>query len=274
MRPTFPRPLFPSVAQRPVVSFFFKLQYLGVWQPVCPGKGGVGNRDEIRVQELPLVVDDGLPVEAPIARRPRRSARCGRRRCPIRTWGRAAGTGRRRLRRAGTASANCPWPAAPHRERCRPGKPGNARAARFGDCGLRLPSRADPQSSDDRRFSVPCRSRDTPPARCRHNRGRPVPAPGTPTRPRRGAPSSISAMLTVNWPFRSTNSRVPSRGSTSQYRRQRRRASNGGGSDSSDKSGNSGVRTASALAMTSWAARSASVRGDASDFRCTSKSDS
>jgi hypothetical protein len=68
-------------------------------------------------------------------------------------------------------------------------------------------------------------------------------------------------MLTVNSPFRCRNSLVPSRGSTSQNRRQARRASYGGSSPSSLMTGTAGSSAPSPAAITACDARSAAVTG-------------
>ncbi len=78
---------------------------------------------------------------------------------------------------------------------------------------------------------------------------------------------SISAMLTVNSPFRLMNSLVPSSGSTSQYLDPRTAASQSPARfDSSDSTGISGVSACSASQINVCDARSACVSGDASSF--------
>ena len=81
----------------------------------------------------------------------------------------------------------------------------------------------------------------------------------------------MSAMLTVNSPFRFTNSLVPSRGSTSQYRPHPALvAKSTSSADSSESTGKAGERASRPSTMVRCEARSASVRGDSSALRATS----
>ena len=80
----------------------------------------------------------------------------------------------------------------------------------------------------------------------------------------------MNAILTVNSPLRFTNSLVPSSGSISQKRCHPARSLNSILADSSDKTGMSGVSAASRAAITSCAARSASVSGEPSSLLLTS----
>ena len=89
--------------------------------------------------------------------------------------------------------------------------------------------------------------------------------------PNTGRPFSMSATFTVNSPLPPTNSRVPSNGSTSQWRGQARRVANGAGEDSSETMWTSGVSVRKCLTMTACAAKSAAVTGERSAFSVTSK---
>src|SRR5580692_4803797 len=94
---------------------------------------------------------------------------------------------------------------------------------------------------------------------------------GAATTPSTGSCSTIRAILTVNSPLRLTNSRVPSRGSTTQSSRQVWRSAQGAWADSSDRIGMSGVSAVSPSRMTRCDSRSARVRGELSSLCCTVK---
>mmetsp|Transcript_11122 Transcript_11122/g.19411 ORF Transcript_11122/g.19411 Transcript_11122/m.19411 type:complete len:254 (-) Transcript_11122:210-971(-) len=92
---------------------------------------------------------------------------------------------------------------------------------------------------------------------------------GTCTTPSTGPSFPISAMLTVNSPFRLRNSFVPSKGSTSQKYWKLLRTSCGSSGVSSETTGMCGVKRMSSLQMIELAAKSAFVSGDASDLSST-----
>src|SRR5580692_8019461 len=86
-----------------------------------------------------------------------------------------------------------------------------------------------------------------------------------------GSCSTTRAILTVNSPLRLTNSRVPSRGSTTQSSRQVWRSAQGAWADSSERIGMWGVTAVSPSRMTRCDSRSARVKGELSSLCCTVK---